>query len=263
MNRTEQTKNDPRELLTRPPYGYRFNREKTRLEVDKNEAEIYRWIIKIYVEQNMSLRDITIMLREKGIKCKQAKWSKSTLHCVLKNPVYCGHVSCTIPPLISESLWAEVQAEMKRRTIRSSHKDRNSNFFLRGILRCARCGASVKPRRGSFRKDGTAPRYYVCYWAGTSKKNIKAESSRKKCSLPFLKAGMAETAVWNEAKKILARNPEMDKAQFDSLSPGDRKRLIEDMLQGEVYIDYREDVAEGGPEALRLDYQLQPSLPMA
>jgi len=258
MNQTEKTRNDHRDLPGRPPYGYQFNREKNRWEIDKNEAAIYRWVIKIYVEQNMSLRDITIILREKGIKCKRSEWSKSTLNCVLKNPLYYGH-SKLIPPLISKSQWDKIQAKIKRKNIRPSRKGRNSVFFLRDILRCARCGASVKPRLGSMRKDGTAPRYYVCYWAGTSQKNIEAESGRKKCTLPFLKADMAETAVWNELKRILAHHPEADEMKCNTLSPDNRKILLEDVLEGKIYVDYREDFAGDGPEALRLDYQLQPS----
>ncbi|MFO7816105.1 MAG: recombinase family protein [Desulfovibrionales bacterium] len=255
MNPIEK-KEDRRALSGRPPYGYRLNREENLFEIDKKEAAIYQWIIKMYVEQNMSLRDITIMLKRKGIKCKRSEWSKSTLNCVLKNPFYCGHEQL-IPPLISKSTWDKIQTKMNKKKINPSYNCHNSVFFLRDVLKCARCGGSVRPRLGSFRKDGTAPRYYVCYWAGTSRKNIEAESGRKKCSMPFLKADMVETAVWNEVK--LTCFPEVDETKFNVLSPDDRKVLVEDVLEGDIYVDYRDDFARNGPEALRLDCQLQPS----
>lgn len=257
MNPAEK-KDDLRDLSGRAPYGYRLNREKNCFEINKKEAAIYQWINKMYVEQNMSLRDITIMLKRKGIKCKRSEWSKSTLNFVLKNPLYYGH-SQLIPPLISKSQWDKIQAKMNKKKIRPSHNCHNSVFFLRDVLKCARCGASVRPRLGSFRKDGTAPRYYVCYWAGTSRKNIEAESGRKKCSMPFLKADMVEAAVWNEVKRILTCSLEEDETKFNVLSPDDRKVLVEDVLEAEIYVDYRDNFAGNVPEALRLDYQLQPS----
>ncbi|TDI89439.1 MAG: hypothetical protein E2O72_06490 [Candidatus Dadabacteria bacterium] len=49
---------------------------------------------------------------------------------------------------------------------------------------------------GTVRKDGTAPRYYACYWAGTSKKNLIASGRKRKCSLPYIRAKSIESRVW-------------------------------------------------------------------
>jgi len=56
----------------------------------------------------------------------------------------------------------------------------------------------VNPRVGGARKDGTAPRYYVCYWAGTSKKNLIASGHNNKCSLPYIIVKHIENAVWSD-----------------------------------------------------------------
>ncbi len=67
---------------------------------------------------------------------------------------------------------------------------------MRDVLICGRCGGRVKPKVRSVRKDGTVPRQYVCYWAGTSKKDLIASGRKKKCSLPFIETKPIESRVW-------------------------------------------------------------------
>ena len=220
------------------PYGYRWNKDKARLEVEPVEAGIYHWIVRMYVQQGMAFRDIAIKLRAHGVRCKKNHWSKEAVGYVLKNPAYYGHyivnqykyanrsegsgskrikrrrptfehLRYPIPPIISKANWDAIQKKIELNKSQARQTNKRGDFFLRGILQCGRCGAPVKPRVGSRRKDGSAPRYYACYWAGTSRKNIEAEPNRTKCRLPFLKARVVENAVWSEIITVFSTDSEI------------------------------------------------------
>jgi membrane-associated HD superfamily phosphohydrolase len=106
------------------------------------------------------------------------------------------HITFQIPPLISKTQWDLIQKQTEFNKIKSKRSDNTEDLILRDVLICERCGGRVKPRVGNVRKDGTAPRYYVCYWAGTSKKNLIASGRKKKCSLPFIRTKSIESRVW-------------------------------------------------------------------
>jgi len=208
----------------------------------------------------MSFQDICIKLREQGIKCKWADWSSSTISYMLKNPAYYGnyivnqyvyedgsrgvgskrtkrkkpsseHITYQITPLISKSRWDQIQQRIEFNKLKSKRSNRTKDFFVRDVLICGRCGGRVKPKLGTVRKDGTAPRYYACYWASTSKKNLKASGRHRKCSLPYLKAKSVENAVWADISVWLALNP--DKA-FGHLFDSNKHMVKMDRLQETV-----------------------------
>ncbi len=243
-NRTEVWK-DQRAFIGQPPYGYKWNKETKQLEINEDEARIYQDIVKMYVDQGMSFRDICIKLAEKGIKHKRARWSNTSINYLLKNPAYYGHyvvnqyeyvdskrgigtrrtkklkpaeqhIVFNIPALVSKTRWDQIQAKTDFNKIKSKRADQTNDFYLRDVMKCAICGASVKPRIGNQRKDGSTSRYYVCYWAGTSAKSLKA-AQRRKCQLPFIKADVAERTVWADVVVLFALNP--DKAFKDLFNP--------------------------------------------
>ena len=243
-NRTEVWK-DQRTFIGQPPYGYRWNKEIKQLQVNEDEAKIYRDVVRMYVDQGLSFRDICIKMTEKGIKYKRARWSNTSLNYMLKNPAYYGHyvvnqyeyedskrgvgtrrtkklkpaeqhIVFNIPALVSKTRWDQIQAKTNFNKVKSKRADQTKDFYLRDVLKCALCGAPAKPRIGSQRNDGTAPRYYVCYWAGTSAKSLQA-AQKHKCPLPFIKADVAEKAVWADVVVMFALNP--DKGFGDLFKP--------------------------------------------
>jgi len=179
----------------------------------------------MYVNQKMSFQDISLKLKEQGIKCKRAYWSSTTLSYTLKNPAYYGHyvvnqyvyedgvngagtkrtkqrkptsdnITYEIPPIILKNQWDRIQKQTEFNKRKSKRSDKTEDLILRDLLICGRCGGRVKPKVGNVRKDGTAPRYYACYWAGTSKKNLIASGRKTKCSLPYIQTKSIESTVW-------------------------------------------------------------------
>jgi DNA invertase Pin-like site-specific DNA recombinase len=75
-----------------PAYGYRRNQETRRLEIYEPEAEVVRYIFKLYREGLGSRRIADMMYRE-GYKPKRAAvFQPSTVTRIIKNPVYKGTI---------------------------------------------------------------------------------------------------------------------------------------------------------------------------
>jgi len=245
---------DNRAFMGKAPFGYNWNKAEAKLEVHRQEKAIYDRIVKMYIRQGMSMRDITLKLNEEGLTptmyrkkrdgnpYKQNPWTSTVVNYILSNPAYYGnyvmnqmkyaldiktgkhqrtkerkpeseHINFKIDPLISKTEWDEIQSTMAFRRIKTKHKGEFTDLsFLRDVCVCGFCGGKINVRLGSLRKDGTRPRYYTCYWSGTSKKNLT--SGRKhKCHLPHIKAEELEREVWNEVmikfaldKKRLSRD---------------------------------------------------------
>lgn len=234
-----------RSFVGMPPLGYMWNERKKKLEINEGEARIYNRIVKMYIKQKYSLRDIAIKLNSEGLvatrlkkdgeEYKRAPWSPVTVGYILKNPAYYGlyivnqyeyedgirgagtkrtkrkkptseTIEFPIPNLISKVRWDEIQKVIQFNKVKSKRSESTTEFFLRDSIICGRCGAKVKPRIGTKRKDGSTLRYYVCYWAGTSSKNL-ISAGRHKCSLPFIKAKSIENQIWITISMKFVMNP--------------------------------------------------------
>lgn len=242
---------DGRAFIGKPPFGYRWNKEATLLVIDDEEAEVYRRMVKMYVKQGLSYRDIQIQLRKEGIRCKRAFFSNTTVSYVLHNPCYYGHymvntrvyehekdengkvvstkakrtkklkpaeehIEFPIPDLISKKEWDDIQNRTAFNKVKSKRTTWSSDYWLRDVVFCGRCAAKMHAHRGSTRKDGTFPRYYCCYWASTSAKSLEA-AQQEKCSLPYIPADVLEKEVWNQLVELL-RYPFQRKRHIDPLA---------------------------------------------
>lgn len=225
-----------RSFLGKPPFGYTWNKEKKQLEVVPEEAEVYNRIVLMYTKQGMAMRDIAIKLNAEGLKCKRSVFASGTISYILKNPCYYGNysvntniyvdgkrgagtkrtkdkkpesevISFPIPAIITKPEWDAIQEATKFKKIITKHSTETTmKFFLRNVLICDRCGARMNARIGSKRKDGSINRYYVCYFAGTSKKNIECGHDEK-CDLPFINAEYLERTIWQDVERMFIFNP--------------------------------------------------------
>ncbi|MEW6145729.1 MAG: recombinase family protein [Thermodesulfobacteriota bacterium] len=227
---------EQRTFIGKPPFGYYWNKEKKQLEINEDEAKVYNLLVDMYLNQKMSFQDMCIRLKKNGIKCKRANWSSTTISYILKNPAYYGnyivnqyvyedggrgagskrskkkkpnseYIAYQIPPLIPKNQWNKIQEQTEFNKRKSKRSDKTDDLILRDVLICGRCGGRIKPRVGNIRRDGTAPRYYGCYWAGTSKKNLIASGRKKKCSLPYIYTKNIENAVWSDILMKFSLNP--------------------------------------------------------
>ena len=74
------------------PYGYIWNKEKKRVEINTMEARVYRHIVELYLHEGLSDLNIALRLKEEGIKFRGRKYpATQTIAYMLKNPVYYGN----------------------------------------------------------------------------------------------------------------------------------------------------------------------------
>jgi len=254
---------DYRTFLGKPPFGYVWNKEKKKLEINEDEAETYKRVVDMYCNLGVSFKDIALKLREESIKCKKAYFSSTTISYMLKNPAYYGnyvlnkteyeynpnsgrhrrtkkpkpaseHITFPIPPIISKTEWDKIQKKTSFNRVKSKRSTYVQNeYWLRDLLICKECGGKIKPHHGGKRKDGTFPRYYSCYWADASKKTLTL-ANKKRCKTPLIRAKSIETEVW---KNLFSRFliypqfreefvPLIDKVKYDS-----EEKALDDKLK--------------------------------
>lgn len=129
-------------------YSFRDNEYGKRQLYPNDRADIVRDIFKLAHEGIYTQMDIIAKMKRNGFKI-----SKQTLSALLKNPVYCGLlpdrylqnggklIKGIHEPLISETMFYEVQAILSGRARTAVPRQRNNpNFPLRRFVICAHCG---------------------------------------------------------------------------------------------------------------------------
>jgi hypothetical protein len=115
---------------------------------------------------------------------------KNAFHRAIRNPVYCGkiflpadekeearYINGLHEPLISESLFVQVQRNFKRRKGKTPGKIvANDNLPFRGFLKCPACGKTLT---GSGSKSKTGRYYYYYHCSGKCRTRNKAELIEK------------------------------------------------------------------------------------
>jgi DNA invertase Pin-like site-specific DNA recombinase len=221
------------------PYGYTFNKETCQLEPIPEKLEVYKKIVGMYVDESLSLSQILDRLREEGIKCKNQDFSKPVLSNIFKSTVYKGfylanqynysdktrrndsekHKAGTtykvrdrqklkppeelirweVEPVISDARWEAIQSRIQLNRHSTKRRENMGVAWLRDRLKCAICGAPIKPRAPG-RRD-KLPIKYQCYWSKAPVSELKA-SGRKRCPLPAIDLYEINDYVWG---KILLR----------------------------------------------------------
>ena len=73
------------------PYGYvRDDNALGGLAVDEEQAEVVRWIFKMYAEDGLSINAIVDKLNEENVPAYNDTWAKTTVIRLLKNTLYIG-----------------------------------------------------------------------------------------------------------------------------------------------------------------------------
>jgi hypothetical protein len=124
---------------------------------------------------------------------------------------------------------------------------------LRDSLKCGICGGVVKPRSGNIRKDGTRPRYYVCYWRRASEKELKLAGTDR-CLLPWVDAKKLEGRVWMELVDFMhfALNPKQLKPLVEVDHYENRLENID-----KAVVDFKKDLKRKKRAEKRLWKQFQ------
>ncbi len=174
-----------------PPLGYRTyvaevrgKKEKKRIEIEPQGAELVRLIFKLYVRGDgksgpMGIKKIVSYLNRKGLRKPNGKdFAVSTVGMILRNPAYIGQhyfnktdsrtkrerpreewVPFAMPTIVDEDTFYAAQERLdKASPLKTAPRITNSNVLLTGIAQCSYCGGSMKILTG---KSGRY-RYYKC-----------------------------------------------------------------------------------------------------
>lgn len=150
-------------VVSPPPFGYRMTEDGF---VPREAAASVVQLIFTQFLAGAGLRQIACTLNETGVRTtKDNPFSARTISYILTNPVYLGKlrrhglhpadgtqlVDGAHPPLITEAQFdaaAEKLAAQKR--LAPYTRDTDTDFPLRGLLRCSACGATlVRTMRGT------------------------------------------------------------------------------------------------------------------
>lgn len=163
------------------------SRKKSRLEIDKTEAEIVRLIYHMYAS-GKGYKAIVNYINQMGYRTKKGNaFSVAQLKTILTNPVYIGKVRFNVrrdwnekrrhnmnpepiiangihEAIITEEQWNQVQFLIHQKSGKPS-RIYDGEYPLTGILRCPECGAGmVISRVVRKRADGSKNvlTYYAC-----------------------------------------------------------------------------------------------------
>ncbi len=198
-------------------YGYRINDDGI-VEIHPEQAEIVKLVYKLYLEDDMSLRDITAYLTSMDIptpadyKKKQYRshnctgdWSEYAVNSMLRRDIYSSGVYMYKPPLqepipVPIPVLIEPETYKKARQMAKARRrsylatDRIRNYLLSGMVECAVCGSAYV---GSSNSNGRFV-YYRC-----SKRKTGSES----CKNRSINADLLEEIVWEDLCGML-ENPD-------------------------------------------------------
>lgn len=178
------------------PLGYDLT-ESHHLAVNAHEAKAVRLIYDLYLKQH-SIAKISDILHSKGYLTKRGrKISPSVIKTILSNEKYIGvyswgdiRIENSIPPIISKSVFDEVQAIMPTRI---KNKGRRSEMYnLCGKLICGECGGHYAGSTATSRNK-EKHHYYVC----TNRRKYHT------CTAPNIRRDELEDLVINRTLEIL------------------------------------------------------------
>ncbi len=207
-------------------YGYTYNPESGRREIDPYQAAIVRRIFARYAATR-SFSAVASELNDAGIPAfSGGTWYPITVRRVLFNEAYIGRtvyrrtkrvrvrapgarrrtrvierpveewidIPGATPPIISDDLWRRVQAILddpertKRRTVSKRQ------YMLSGRLRCGLCRSAMVGQTHTSR--GRDYSYYRCRHAYT-------RNTGHRCESRYIPADSLEQEIWAEVRKVL------------------------------------------------------------
>jgi site-specific DNA recombinase len=204
-----------------PVLGYDVDRERKRLVVNPEEAELVRTIFtrfldtgcitKLVEELNAQGSVTKSWTTKRGLTRAGKPWNKGYIYRLLNNPLYLGEVSHKQErypgeqeAIVSRELWERAHVILaKRYRGRGARLRTQGPALLRGIIRCAHCGCAMGPV--FTRRRGRVYRYYLCLHA--------SRNGHRTCPTRSLSAGEIEGVVVEQLRRLL-RNPQMLAAGF-------------------------------------------------
>jgi site-specific DNA recombinase len=238
-------------VLSGAPYGYRYVKKNDSTaayyEVIGAEADVVRLAFQTYIEQTTSINGITRMLNERQIPTRKgiARWERSTVWAMLRNPAYAGRacfgktelrprqritrplrqrrghatrnsanherphqdwIEIPVPALVSEATFALAQEQLERN---KHHSPRRTVVpsLLQGMLVCEKCGYALY--RSSAQTSKQKLYYYRCLGSDGYRYRNGAVCDNRPIRQDYL-----DSFVWTEMLRLLD-DPALIQAELD------------------------------------------------
>jgi site-specific DNA recombinase len=237
-----------------PLLGYDVDPHGSKLVVNEEEARRVRAIFELYLK-HQGLIPVVQELEKRGWLTKRwqtrkghfrggQRFTKSSLHHLLTNPVYLGKVKYKkeLHPgeheaIVSPKVWQRVQ-DLLRQQCNGTSARTESHALLKGILRCQPCDFAMTP---AFAAKPGKPRYrfYACVNA--------LKRGRQACPSRYLPAKRIESMVIEQIQKFANDHPSATSAVDDplvrfrnfsawrALAAGEQARLVQRIVQRVEY----------------------------
>ncbi len=249
------------------PYGYLWNEQHKTYEICPSTSPIYLQIVSMYLDQNLTYKDIAISLTREGIappsarKWKKrkapAKWNANMVGKILKNPAYrgeavhnrfvhkenvekCYHavskeekpeeewITVIFPPLVTEERWGQIEAMIEHRKRRPKKKHKGyEEHYL--VENIVRCGECGGRMIKRSPRKGADGRMQFRYACYWKHASAKeAEASgRKKCILGAIDAEKMDKKILNEVSSFISDPNRFAKAWLKDLNLEELKQKVE------------------------------------
>ena len=201
---------------------------RSRIEIFEPEAEVVRHIFHAYVERGLSVRQIALELRDRGIASPSGKpqWGTSTIDRLLRNETYIGTVYYnryeriegatrgrkTCPRERPREEWIAIRVpgiidrDTFDRVKHITHENWRLNprgvapdaYLLRGLIQCGHCQVSCNCHTSNGRR-GTRTRYYTC----RNHDVLRARSEDRLCPERSIRADALDEYVFEQVRGAL------------------------------------------------------------
>jgi len=242
-------------------YGYRrvprIAGQAAHLEVYEAEAIIVRNIFRDYVQNNVSIRQLTRRLNDEGVCSPSGKdvWGCSTIGRLLRNEAYVGRayfnrresivkrenkkgmrqvdrpreqwIAISVPAIISEEIFEAAQRISRQHSKWSARRAEAGHWLLRGLIKCGHCHVTVSCHKMRGRRE-TVHRYYYC----ANHDPLRAKGEHRRCPERNIRADELDTFVFEQLRVAMLR-PQMLLAGESAIAK-QRKPTGDELLGAEV-----------------------------
>ena len=202
-----------------------------RIEVFEPEAEVVREIFRLYVERGLSVRQIALWLRERGIASPTGKpiWPTSTIDRLLRNEAYIGTmyynrhesipgngprgarhrktrqrerpreewIAIPVPAIIDRDTFERVKHITRDNSQWSPRGAEPGAWLLRGLVQCGHCHVTCHCQR--MRGRNGIHRYYHC----PNHDVVRAGSDDRRCPERNIRANELDQYVFEQVRQAL------------------------------------------------------------
>ncbi len=233
--------------LSTAPYGYVYRTKQAtgghaHLEIVEEEARIVREIFTWVGGERLSMAEVARRLQAAGVPTRtgKARWDRSTIWGMLKNPTYMGQaaygktraipvrprlravrghrlhpkrasgdtavpreewITIAVPAIVSEDLFLTVQGQLDENRQRARLGQRGMHFLLQGLVVCPQCGYALYGKPTNPPATGGRRHVYTYYrCVGTDGHRFGGE---KICTTQPVRMDLLDVAVWQEVCTLL------------------------------------------------------------